>query len=59
MKFTEQPKVKKCRTVGALIKELQKLPKTLGIRQGFGDGVKPTVYNAKTSAFLEFEEVED
>ncbi len=34
-----------CRTVGDLLKELEKLPRTLAIKQGFGNGVKPVVYN--------------
>ena len=59
MILKEQPKLKTCRTVGKLIEELQKLPKTLPIKQGFGDGTMPTVFNSTTSAFLEFEEVED
>ena len=59
MVFKEQPKIKKCKTVGNLMDELAKLPKTLPIKQGFGIGVNPTVFNSKTSAFLEFVEVED
>ena len=59
MKLKEQPKLKKCRTVGALIKQLETLPKTLPIRQSFGLGVQPVVYNVKTDAHLEFEEVQD
>lgn len=58
MKLKEAPKLKKCRTVGKLIEELQKLPKTLPIRQGFGDGVSIEVYNISTDAHLEFEEID-
>lgn len=58
----ELPKdINVCRTVGALIKELEKLPRTLAINQGFGKGVKPTVYNAHvewSKPFIKFEENE-
>lgn len=58
----ELPKnIKVCRTVGALIKELEKLPRTLAVNQGFGKGVKPTVFNANcewSKPFLEFKENE-
>jgi len=52
------PELKECKTVGKLIVELQKLPKTLPVNHGLGIGIKPTVFNSKTNAFLEFEEVE-
>ena len=57
MKLKEQPKLKKCKNVGKLIEELQKLPKSLPIRQGFGEGISIEVYNISTDAFLEFEEI--
>ncbi len=58
MIIKEVPKLKKCKSVGKLIEELSRLPKTLPIRQGFGDGVKLVVYNSNTEAFLELTEIE-
>ena len=44
------PRLKKCRTVGELIKELEKLPKRLPIEHEFEDYVLPVVYNAGEDA---------
>ena len=59
MQLEKQPKLGNFGTVGDLIEALQTLPKNLPIRQGFGEGVHPVVYNARTDAHLEFTEVED
>lgn len=47
-----------CQTVEQLIKELQKLPGGLPIKQGFCDGVVPVVFNNSRchKPHLEFEE---
>ena len=58
MKLENVLELKECETVGELIIELQKLPADLPVNHGFGIGIKPTVFNSKTNAFLEFEEVE-
>lgn len=39
------PELKKCKNVGQLIKELEKLPKTLPIYCGMSKAVKPVVFN--------------
>jgi len=58
----ELPKnINVCRTVGELMNELEKLPRTLAVNQGFRKGVKLTVYNANCEwlkPFLEFSENE-
>lgn len=54
------------KTVGALIKQLEKLPKSMKISQGFGEGVKLGVYNYSETAkdleldgpFISFEETD-
>jgi hypothetical protein len=37
------PKLRACHTVGALIKQLQRLPPDLAVKSTFDDGVKPIV----------------
>jgi len=45
-------------TVGDLIKILGELPRSLKIKQGFGEGVECSVLNyGDNDCFLEFEEV--
>lgn len=51
----------KVKTVGALIKALEELPKTLPIRQGFGKGCILSVANVGMKSmkpFLEIEEID-
>jgi len=59
MQLKQEPKLGNFETVGDLIEALKTLPPSLPVRQGFGEGVHPVVYNAKTDAFLEFAEVEE
>lgn len=56
MQLEKQPNLPYCETVRDLIEALKSLPDDLPLRQGFRDGVQPTVFNIRTDAFLEFEE---
>lgn len=45
--------------VGELIEQLQRLPRHLPVKSGFGEGCQLVVYNIKDGAFLEIEEDEN
>jgi len=48
------------KTVGDLKKQLDKLPNTLNIEQGFGKGVELVVYNInQQDTHLEFQDLSD
>lgn len=47
-----------CETVGEVIEQLKRLPPDLPVDQGFGKGVRITVYNASTDPHVEFDEVD-
>ena len=46
MKPKKQPTLRKCRTVGALIKQLERLPKNAPL----SDPVRPVFYNTSATA---------
>lgn len=46
MKAKKQPVLRKCRTVGALIKQLERLPKTAPL----SEPVRPVFYNTSATA---------
>ena len=46
MKQKKQPTFRKCNTVGALIKQLERLPK----RTSLSEPVRPVFYNTSTTA---------
>ena len=48
-----------CDTVGEVIEQLNRLPKTLNIGQGFGETVRITVYNISSdNPHVAFDEVD-
>jgi len=63
-KYLQGPdyKEKTFHTVGKLVEYLETLPKGLKIKQGFGRGTIPTIYNEHSEfsgRFLEFKESDD
>lgn len=46
MEQKKQPKLRKCRTVGELIKQLERLPKSAPL----SDPVRPVFYNTSATA---------
>lgn len=46
MKQKKQPTLRKCKTVGALIKQLERLPKTAPL----SEPVRPVFYNTSATA---------